>query len=131
MPEMPVASTEYRMDRGRWARLSFDEQMGNIGSEVGRAIAARRAGKEAREDRAIARAIDLFSATVDALIGTPYAYRLKEVLRARDEFLRLFYDGTFDDDADKIERYFLWFAWRARNGDQTAEKTGDLINVLQ
>ena len=106
---------EYRMDRDRWARLSFDEQMGNIGSEVGRAIAARRAGKALREERAIARAIDLFSATVEVLIGTRYSYRLREVLRSRDEFLRLFYDGTFEDDADNIERYFLFFAWRARN----------------
>ena len=115
MPESLSASqAEYRMDRGRWARLSFDEQMGNIGSEVGRAIAARRSGKALREERAIARAIDLFGATVEAWVGTPYAYRLREVLRARDEFLRLFYDGTFEDDADNIERYFLWFAWRAR-----------------
>ena len=106
---------EYRMDRGRWAQLTFDEQMGNIGSEVGRAIAARRAGKALREERAIARAIDLFSATVEIWIDTPYAYRLKEVLRARDEFLRLFYDRTFDDDADNIERYFLYFAWMARS----------------
>ena len=105
----------YRMDRRRWAQLSFDEQMGNIGSEVGRAIAARRAEKPLREQRAIERAIDLFSSTVEVLINTPYAYRLKEVLRARDEFLRLFYDGTFEEDADSMERYFLWFAWRARN----------------
>jgi len=104
-----------RMDRDRWAQLSFDEQMGNIGSEVGRAIAARQAAKPLREERAIERAIDLFSATVEVLINTPYAYRLKEVLRARDEFLRLFYDGTFEKDANNIERYFLWFAWRARS----------------
>ncbi|MCL2493339.1 MAG: hypothetical protein FWF33_04780 [Clostridiales bacterium] len=111
---LTAQQAEYRMDRDRWARLSFDEQMGNIGSEVGRAIAARRTGKLLREERAIARAIDLFSAMADVLIGTPYAYRLKEVLRARDEFLRLFYDGTFEGDADNIERYFMWFAWRAR-----------------
>ena len=116
MPETPSArQAGYRMDRGRWARLSFDEQMGNIGSEVGRAIAARRAGKPLREERAIARAIDLFGATAEVWVGTLYSYRLREVLRSRDEFLRLFYDGTFEDDADNIERYFLFFAWRARS----------------
>jgi len=67
-----------------------------------------------RETRAIDRAIDLFSATVEVLIGTTYAYRLKEVLRARDEFLRLFFDDTFDEDADKIDRYFMSFAYAAR-----------------
>jgi len=107
---------EYRFDRARWAELSFNEQMGNIGSEVGRAIIAHREGKPDRESRAIDRAIDLFSATTEVLIGTKYSYRLKEVLRARDEFLRLFFDGTFEADADNIERYFMYFAYAARAG---------------
>jgi len=106
--------SDYKFDRGRWALLTFNEQMGNIGSEVGRAILAHKNGNIVRETRAIDRAIDLFSATVEVLIGTQYAYRLKEVLRARDEFLRLFFDGTFDKDADNIERYFMYFAFAAR-----------------
>ena len=105
---------EYRYDRARWKQLTFCEQMGNIGSEVGRAIIAHRNGDDARETRAIDRAIDLFSATIDAQINTKYSYRLKEVLRSRDEFLRLFYDGTFEEDADNIERYFMNFACLAR-----------------
>ena len=105
---------EYKFDRARWAQLTFNEQMGNIGAEVGRAIIAHREGKLDRETRAIDRAIDLFSATVETLIGTKYAYRLKEVLRARDEFLRLFFDGTFETDAEKIDRYFMYFAYAAR-----------------
>ena len=106
--------SEYRFDRERWSQLTFNEQMGNIGSEVGRAINAHRNGISARETRAVDRAIDLFSATVEVLIGTPFSYRLKEVLRARDEFLRLFFDGTFEEDADNIERYFMYFAFAAR-----------------
>ena len=106
----------YKFDRARWAQLSFYEQIGNIGSEVGRAIIAHRNGNALRETRAIDRAIDLFSATAEVLTGTPFSYRLKEVLRARDEFLRLFFDGTFDTDADKIERYFMYFAFLARAG---------------
>jgi hypothetical protein len=105
---------EYKFDRARWAQLTFYEQMGNIGAEVGRAIIAHRDGNSARETRAIDRAIDLFSATVEVLIGTEYSYRLKEVLRARDEFLRLFFDGTFEQDADNIDRYFMYFAFAAR-----------------
>ena len=107
--------SDYRFDRARWAKLTFNEQMGNIGSEVGRAIIAHRNGSAVREERAIDRAIDLFSATVEVLTGTEYSYRLKEVLRARDEFLRLFFDGTFETDADNIERYFMYFAFAARN----------------
>jgi len=105
---------EFKFDRARWAQLTFNEQMGNIGSEVGRAIIAHRNGNAVRESRAIDRAIDLFSATVEALIDTKYSYRLKEVLRARDEFLSLFFDGTFDREADNIDRYFMYFAFAAR-----------------
>ena len=106
----------YKIDRARWAKLTFYEQIGNIGSEVGRAIAARRNNAAFRESRAVDRAIDLFSATVEVLVGTPHAYRLKEVLRARDEFLRLFFDGMFEQDADNIERYFTYFVFIARAG---------------
>jgi hypothetical protein len=105
---------DFGIERERWAALSFEEQMGNIGSEVGRAIISHRKNMKAREDRAIERALDLFAATTDVLIGTPFAYRLGEALRAREEFLRLFFDGTFEEDADKIERYFMYFAYAAR-----------------
>jgi hypothetical protein len=103
-----------KFPRERWEKLNFFEQMGNISSEVGRAIIAHRNGNEMRKNRAIDRAIDLFSATVEVNIGTPNSYRLKEVLRARDEFLRLFFDNTFDHDAINIERYFMNFAFMVR-----------------
>ena len=107
-------SSYYQVDRERWAKMTINEQMGNIGSEVGRAIIAYRTGNKDRVDRAIDRAVDLFSATVEALVGTKHSYRLREVLRAREEFLRLFFDGTFESDADKIERYFMNYAFAAR-----------------
>jgi hypothetical protein len=103
----------YEIDRERWSRLNIHEQMGNIGSEVGRAIKARRMGKEGRVFGAIERALDLFDATTELLIQRK-SYRVREVLRARNEFLRLFYDGTFETDASKTERYFMLFALAAR-----------------
>jgi hypothetical protein len=103
-----------RMDRDRWAQLSICEQLGNIGSEVGRAINAKRNNMPERVEGAINRALDLFSATVEVLLreGT-HKHRVREVLRARDEFLALFYDDRFDE-ADKIEEYFMHFALAAR-----------------
>jgi len=106
--------SEYRIDRNRWEQLTIYEQMGNIGSEVGRAIKARRTGREERLAGAIERALDLFTATTEQLVKEK-SPRLREVLRARNEFLRLFYDGTFDEEADGIERYFTQFAIAARN----------------
>ena len=105
--------SNYQIDREAWAKLNIYEQMGNIGSEVGRAINARRTGKEERIEGAISRALDLFNATTEQLVKNK-SPRLKEVLRARNEFLRLFYDGTFEDEADSIERYFTQFAIVAR-----------------
>lgn len=106
--------SDYQIDREYWAQLDILEQMGNIGSEVGRAINSQRRGKKDRVNGAIDRALDLFDATTEILVETK-SPRTREVLRARDEFLRLFYDDTFDTDADGIERYFTQFAVAARN----------------
>ena len=94
------------MDQNKWAGLSLLEQMGNISSEVGRAVKSRE--NLARRDGAIKRALDMFSATATCHSGL----RLREILRARDEFLRLFYDDS--TDFSEIERYFNYFAFAAR-----------------
>jgi hypothetical protein len=104
----------YEIDRERWAELTIFEQMGNIGAEVGRAVNATRSGKDKRAQGAIDRAVDLLDATVEVLVAQK-SPRVKEVLRAREEFLRLFFDGTFEEDADNIVRYFNLFAVVARS----------------
>ena len=96
------------IDREKWARLSLVEQMANIGAEVGRAIKWKENPK--RRDGAIERALDLFSATAMCYRGL----RLREILRTRDEFLRLFYDDSTDFSG--VERYFYQFALAARRG---------------
>ena len=103
----------YSVDRERWNTLSLVQQLGNVSSEVGRAINAQRAGKTKRAEGAFDRALDLLDATIDGLVaqGSP---RLKEVLRAREAFVALFYDDAFESDADAVERYFNWFALAAR-----------------
>ncbi|MCL2632875.1 MAG: hypothetical protein FWD45_07345 [Coriobacteriia bacterium] len=105
--------SDYRTDRERWAQLSIYEQMGNIGSEVGRTIKAFRVNDQKRYERALVRALDLFAATTEQLVAEK-SHRTKEVLRARNEFLRLFFDDTFESEADSIERYFMQFAYVAR-----------------
>lgn len=104
----------YQIDRERWAQLTIFEQMGNIASEVGRAIKNKRLGKTKRMDGAIDRALDLMDATVEDLLRQE-SCRVKEVLRARDQFCRLFFDGTFEEDADALERYFMQYAVAAQN----------------
>lgn len=96
------------INRQRWAELSFLEQMGNISSEVGRAINSR--ANVTRRDGAIMRAVDLFDATAGCYRGL----RLREILRAKTEFLELFYGSSTDYSG--IEKYFSQFAIAARNG---------------
>ena len=98
---------------GRWADLSLIEQMANIGSEVDRTVRAREAGREDRFELALARALELFDLTAaDARWRGP---RRREVLRAREEFCRLFFDpDMLPNSAAGLRAYFLHFAVAAR-----------------
>lgn len=102
----------HTVNRERWARFTIFEQMGNIGSEVGRALSADRRGDTVSRDAAVRRALDLFAATVEDLVSK-HSPRLKEVLRARDQFLEQLY-GTPTSSAESLDQYFTQFALAAR-----------------
>lgn len=97
----------------RWERFSLVEQLANVGSEVERAIRARESGHELRFEGALGRALALFDLTAnDPRWRGP---RCREVLRAREEFVRLFFDPKVpDESAAGLRRYFLAFATAAR-----------------
>jgi hypothetical protein len=106
--------TQHLVDRKRWDTMSIFEQMGNIYSEVGRSLNAKRTGRKSERDQAIIRAIDLFDATTENLVKKK-SVRLKEILRAKDQFLLVVYDNNASPkDIDSINRYFLQFAIAAR-----------------
>lgn len=97
---------------GRWQTLTIVEQLANVGSEVDRAIRADQAGKQARRDRAIDRALELFDLTAtDPRWRYP---RKREILRAREEFCRLFFGDRMPGAAASLQKYFLYFALAAR-----------------
>jgi hypothetical protein len=106
--------SNYQVNRERWSQMTIEEQMGNIGSEVGRSINAWRAHDTDRFDGALNRALDLFDATTEQLISQ-HSPRVKEVLRSRDQYLSLFFDDTFQRDAAQIENYFMQYALAARS----------------
>lgn len=100
---------------GRWATLTLPEQLANVGSEVERAIRASETGRRDRFEPAEARALDLFDLTAgdDRWRGA----RRREVLRAREEFCRLFHDGAVPPESARgLQSYFLGFAVLARRG---------------
>lgn len=104
----------YRVDRERWARMSILEQMGNIYSEVGRSLQARRRGDSQGQEAAMIRALDLFDATTELLVSEK-SPRSREVLRARDQYVSLFYDASLSNTEQSLEKYFMQYALAARN----------------
>lgn len=98
---------------GRWSALTLAEQLAHVGSEVDRAMRAWETHRPDRFEKAFHRALELFDLTAqDERWRGP---RRREILRAREEFCRLF----FDDDpppgsARGLRNYFLHFAVLAR-----------------
>jgi hypothetical protein len=98
---------------GRWAAFPLAQQLGNVGSEVERAIAAWGGPRSDRFDSALARALELFDLT--ARDERWRGHRRREILRAREEFCRLFFSQDVPADAVRsLKRYFLNFAVLAR-----------------
>ena len=97
----------------QWRRFTLTEQLANVGSEVERAIRAHASGDASRFTNALSRALALFDLTAtDARWSGP---RRREVLRAREEFCRLFFDPAVSPgSAAGLQRYFLAFAMAAR-----------------
>jgi len=91
------------------------EQLAHVGSEVERAIRAHGTNNRVRFEGALARALELFDLTAaDARWRGP---KRREILRAREEFCRLFFDENVPtDSARRLQRYFLAFAMAARRG---------------
>jgi hypothetical protein len=104
----------------RWSTFSVLEQLANVGSEVERTIRAHAAGNTSRFDSALARALELFDLTAaDARWRGP---RRREILRAREEFCRLFFSETPGGESiPGLQRYFLYAAVAANR--QRAART--------
>ena len=98
---------------GRWQTFTLAEQLGNVGSDVERAIRARDQGRTERSMAALDRALELLDLTAtDPRWRGP---RRREILRAREQLCRVFFDPTAEPDlGDYLQKYFLQFAISAR-----------------
>src|SRR3989338_5891892 len=89
---------------GKWAELSFVEQMGNVGSEVGRAISWQRRGDNERMRKALDRAFELIDLTAGDGRWTG-GLRLREILRSREVLADYFFGNNFYRTIpEKLER---------------------------
>jgi hypothetical protein len=106
-------STHQELAGGRWQTLTLLEQLGNVGSEVGRAIRARARNDTPRFEGAFVRALELFDLTLaDRRWSLP---RLREIARAREVVCDfLVGDNDYGSTAESLDGYFLQFALAAR-----------------
>jgi hypothetical protein len=107
---------------GRWFDFSLAEQLGNIGSEVSRAIRARKEPKQF--EAAVSRAMELFNLT---LSDPRWTGRLKEILLAHELFSKAVKEKIDDDTLDYLNRYFSHFACQARNPYNQAKELLDAL----
>jgi hypothetical protein len=120
---MPLAHPE--LASGRWMTMSILEQLGNVGSEVDRALRAWEQGQTDRWDRALARALELFDLTVahERWAGP----RRREVLRAREYFCVFFDPSAEPDRSDYLRKYVLQFAVAARHRADLCGRAGNTV----
>lgn len=98
------------VSKERWQTLSLAEQLGNIGSEVGRA--AKWQGRDERSFwGAVARACELFDLTQE---DPRWRARRRELDRARECFADAALGGhEYGSALPDLERYFMRFALAA------------------
>jgi hypothetical protein len=99
---------------GRWYELTLAEQLGNVGSEISRAI--KWSGRNDQLARgAFERALELFDLTLDDPRHRQSPARLRELARAREVVVD-FFDGPnqYNSTASDLQKYFDAYALAAR-----------------
>lgn len=101
------------LENGRWARLTFQQQMANIGSETSRIYRALEAGKESRAESAFVRFQELIDLTIkygrsDASPMLRSAM-LEELCRFRELYCKAFLGRDLSELA-AFNRYLDFFA---------------------
>ena len=99
---------------GKWETMPFSQQMGNIGSEVSRALKWQAKGRTERSEKAFFRALELLDLTIEAAKNEnarPNG-KLRELCRAREELCDYFHgENQFLTRPEKLIRYYDQFAF--------------------
>jgi len=102
------------MANGRWYDLTLAEQLGNVGSEVSRALHWKSRDSRIAQG-ALRRALELFDLTLDDPRHRQSVARLREIARAREVVVD-FLAGTnrYHSTGPSLRRYFDAYAIAAR-----------------
>jgi hypothetical protein len=111
---MPDSPAHRGLAAGRWYTMTLAEQLGNIGSEVSRALRAKAQGNDGRMNSALNRALELFDLTA---ADPGFTGRRREILRAREVVCDFMVgDNMYQSTPEALDAYFLAFAVDARRG---------------
>lgn len=101
------------LENGRWAQLTFPQQMANIGSETSRIYRALEAGKESRAESAFARFQELIDLTIKygRMDASPLlrSAMLEELCRLRELYCKAYLERNLSELA-AFNRYLDIFA---------------------
>lgn len=97
---------------GRWGRLSFSEQMANIGSEIERALNWKAKNNLDYSQKAFERSLELIDLSLETV--KDFA-RLKELARLREALVDFFFgNNEFSSSGDLFRNYFYCFTFAVR-----------------
>lgn len=103
-------SVHKELAAGKWFRLSFFDQMANIGSEIGRAINWREKDRKMSQ-MAFERGLELLDLTI---IDAKNIKRLRELCRLREVLADYFcFDNIYKSNSDNLNNYFYAFNYAA------------------
>lgn len=106
-----MAMQHKNLAAGGWQKLSLMEQMGNIGSEISRALNWHDKDRKSYES-AIDRALELLDLTIN---DPRWQNRLKEIVRTRELLCDAILGGKeYKTSLKDLDRYFFHFALAAR-----------------
>ena len=100
-----------RLADKNWVKLSFCQQMANVGSELERAIKWKAKGNRDYSLLSFERALELLSFTIDGAKKS----RLKELTRLREVLVDYFvYKNIYRSNEKNLHNYFYGFNYAAR-----------------
>jgi hypothetical protein len=103
-----------KLAAGQWKKMSFLEQMANIGSEVERALNWREKKNNAYGQLAFERALELLEITIS---DNKNKKRLKELARLKEILVDYFiFDNEYHSTVKGWKSYFYNFNYAARLG---------------
>lgn len=96
----------------RWTKMSFCEQMANVGSEVERAFNWKAKNNNDYSQKAVERALELLELTINNIQKQSY---LKELTRVREVILDFFMgENVYNMDIASFKKFFYYFGVSAR-----------------